>query len=165
MFFCFVKGIERVEKLLLRAFLTDNELDIVDQQNIVISVFFTEFRCGNIVFISDGIDQFVGKFLRSHIENFCVWIIFQHKMGDGMHQVGFPKTNASINKQRIVDFSRRFCHRKGCSMGQIIVFADNKCIKRVARIQIRVLNGKLAHCGCVIVDQLFFGCFFSDAVF
>ena len=56
-----------MEKFLLGTFLTDNKLDIVDQKHIVVTVFLTEFRGGNIVFVTDGIDQLIGKFLRSHV--------------------------------------------------------------------------------------------------
>ena len=38
-----------MEKFFLGTFFADDELDIIDQKNIIISVFFTEFRGGNIV--------------------------------------------------------------------------------------------------------------------
>ena len=38
-----------MEELLLGAFLTYDELDIVDEKDIVVSVFFPEFRGGYVV--------------------------------------------------------------------------------------------------------------------
>ena len=58
-----MQGIKGVEKLLLCTFLAHDELDIVDEKHIDGTVFFTEFRCGYIVFITDRVDQFICKFL------------------------------------------------------------------------------------------------------
>ncbi len=63
MFFGLVKGIEGMEKFLLCTFFSYDELDIVNQQNIVIPVFFTEFCGGDVVFITDRINQLIRKFL------------------------------------------------------------------------------------------------------
>ena len=38
-----------MEKFFLCRFLTDNKLDIIDEEDVVVSVFFTELRGGNIV--------------------------------------------------------------------------------------------------------------------
>ena len=42
-----------MEKFFLCRFLTDNKLDIIDEEDVVVSVFFTELRGGNIVFVPD----------------------------------------------------------------------------------------------------------------
>ena len=65
-----------MEKFLLRTFFSDNKLDIVDQKHIIVSVFLTEFRGGNIVFVSDRVDQFICKFLGCHVQNLCARVIF-----------------------------------------------------------------------------------------
>ena len=52
-----------MEKFLLCTFFSYDELDIVNQQNIVIPVFFTEFCGGDVVFITDRINQLIRKFL------------------------------------------------------------------------------------------------------
>ena len=52
---------------------------------IVVTVFLTEFRGGNVVFVSDRVDQFVCKFLGCHVQNLCARVIFQDEVGDGMH--------------------------------------------------------------------------------
>ena len=56
-----------MEKFLLGTFFSDNKLDIVDQKNVVIAVFFTKFRRGNIILVSDRVDQFVGKFFGRYV--------------------------------------------------------------------------------------------------
>ena len=53
-----------MEKFLLGTFLSYNELDIINKKDVIIAVFFTEFRGGNVVFVTDRIDQLVGKGFR-----------------------------------------------------------------------------------------------------
>ena len=65
-----------MEKFFLCRFLTDNKLDIIDEEDVVVSVFFTELRGGNIVFVPDRIDQFVRKLLTCNVENLRFWIVF-----------------------------------------------------------------------------------------
>ena len=70
-----------MEKLLLGTFFSNDELDIVNEEDVVGPVFFTEFRGGNVVLITDGVDQLICEFLRGHIEDLGAGIIFQDKMG------------------------------------------------------------------------------------
>ena len=70
-----MKGIEGVEEFLLCAFLANDKLDIVDEEHIVVSVFLTELRGGDIVFVTDCVDQFVRELLGGHIEDLCLRVI------------------------------------------------------------------------------------------
>jgi len=69
---CFVKSIEGMEELLLRSFLSGNELYVVYKQYVNISVFGSEFFI-SVVF--NGIDKFVGNFsdetYKTFWEEFC----------------------------------------------------------------------------------------------
>ena len=71
-----MKCIEGVEKFLLGTFLTNDELDIIDQKYIVVAVFFAEFRGGNVVFITDRIDQLIGKLLGSNVKDLGFRVVF-----------------------------------------------------------------------------------------
>ena len=132
-----------MEKLLLGTFFSDNKLDIVYEENINISVFFTKLRGGYIIFVPDGLDQLVGELFTGHIENlgriFRILRIPKDKMTDGMHQVGFSQTDPAVDKQRIVDGSRGFRHRQGRSVGKIVVFSYHEGIEGVLRIEIGIL--------------------------
>ena len=44
------------------------------------------------------------------------------------------RIRASVNKERIVHFSRRFGHREGCGVGKIVVAADHEGIESILRI-------------------------------
>ena len=63
-----------MEKFLLCAFLTYDELDIVDEKDIVVPVFFPEFRGGYVVLITDSVNQLVGKGFLGDVQylGFCV---------------------------------------------------------------------------------------------
>ena len=123
-----------MEEFFLCTFLADNELNIIDQQDIIGPVFIAEFSRREVVLITDGIDQLISKFLTRYIKNLCIRVIFQNKMTDGMHQMRFSESHASIDKKRVVDFSGGFGNRQRCSMGQIVVGTDYKGIECIFRI-------------------------------
>ena len=50
-------------------------------------------------------------------------------MADGMHQVRFSKSHASIDKERIVNLTRGFGHSQGCCVGQVVVGTYHEGIK------------------------------------
>ena len=52
-----------MEKLFLGTFFSYNKLDIIDEQDINITVSISEFCDRRVISISDGLDQFVGKCL------------------------------------------------------------------------------------------------------
>ncbi len=60
-----------------------------------------------------------------------------------MHQMGLSKTNTSVEKERIVDFSRGFGNCERCCVGKFVVASDDKRIKGVFRIQICISSVRL----------------------
>ena len=65
-----------MEKFLLGTFLSYNKLDIINEKNIIIAVFFPEFCGCNVVFVTDRIDQLVGKGFRADIKDLGAWVVF-----------------------------------------------------------------------------------------
>ena len=65
-----------MEELLLGTLFSDDELDIVDEQDIIVAVFFTKFRGGGIVLIPDGVNQLIGKGFRGELKNFRIRGVF-----------------------------------------------------------------------------------------
>ena len=113
-----------MEKFLLRRFLSYNKLNIINEKDINVTVFLAEFTHGGVISITDGLDQLIGKFFTCNIENLTVIIIFNNKVGDGMHKnVVLSKSCTTIDKQRIVRISRRFRYCQGCSLSQFVVAA------------------------------------------
>ena len=82
-----------------------------------------------------------------------------------MHQVCFAKSDSSVDKERIVHFSRRFGHCERGSMGKIVVAADHKSIEGVLWIQIGFFNAfiQIRSNGCLFSFQ--FLCFFGKDKF
>lgn len=101
MMICFrsVKAVESMEKFFLGRFLPYNELNVVYKKDVYIPVFFTEFGHCGIISVSDGLDQFVGKFLTCHIENFAVLVMLDDIMSDGMHKMSLAKSCSSVDKR------------------------------------------------------------------
>ena len=60
----------------------------------------------------------------------------------------FSKSDASVDKQRIVHFSRRFGHCQGCGVGKVVVVADDEGIEGILRIQVGVFDmcTRCQHC-------------------
>ena len=144
-----------MEKFFLCTFFSYNKLYIVNQKYIIITVLVPE--SSHCKFIScftnsDRIDQFVGKCLTGYIKHLFGRILLQNIMSNWMHQMRFSQSYTSVKEERIVDFSRWFGYRKGSSMGEIIVSADNERIKGIFRIEIRLL-------GNIINSFVFWFCF------
>ena len=64
-----------MEELFLCSFLTYNKLDIIDQQNIKLTVTVTEVGRRHVVLVSDGIDELVNEGFRGDITDLRVRII------------------------------------------------------------------------------------------
>src|SRR5438552_6403182 len=54
-----------------------------------------------------------------------------------MHQMSFPKPNASVKEERIVGLPGVFGHRLRGGLSETIGMANHKRIKRVTRIEMR----------------------------
>ena len=105
LFFGTVETVKCMEKFFLCGFFSYNKLNIIDEKNVNIPVFFTEFAHCRIISVSDGFDQFICEFLTGYIENPAVFVVFQYKMSDGMHKMRFSETGSAVNKQRIIGIS------------------------------------------------------------
>ena len=126
-----MKTVKCVEKFFLSGFFSYNKLNIIDEKNINISVFFTEFAHCRVVSVSDGFDQFICEFLTGYIENPAVFVVFQYKMSDGMHKMRFSETGSAVNKQRIVGIPRRFGNCESCCLGEFVVASYNEGVEGV----------------------------------
>lgn len=65
-----------MEELLLGTLFSYNKLDIVDQENVVVAVFLTKFRGSDVVFVTDGVNELVGKGLRADVKDLGFRVIF-----------------------------------------------------------------------------------------
>ena len=115
-----------MEELLLRTLFTDNELNIVDQENVDVAIFLAELGHCHVVAVTNGVDQFICKVFAGNVENFGFRIVLQYKMSNRMHQMRLSKSDSCIQVQRVVDFTRRFRDCEGGSVCEHIISAHDK---------------------------------------
>ena len=64
-----------MEEFFLGSFLSDKELNIVYEKNIQFSILSSEFRRGNVIFITDTVDKFVNKGFGGNIANLGIFVL------------------------------------------------------------------------------------------
>src|SRR5713226_9529896 len=94
-----VEIVEGMEELLLRSFLTGNELDVVDEKEIDGPVLGAEFRRP---IIADGIDEIIGEALGGEIERAELRVELGDLMSDRVKQVRLPQADAAVDEERVV---------------------------------------------------------------
>src|SRR5215813_6999806 len=76
-------------------------------------------------------NELVHEGLRTQIDNLHTWASVTCPMTNGIDQVSLSQPDPTINKQRIIVFTRLVGYRHRSSMGKLIACADNEIIKRV----------------------------------
>ena len=94
-----VQRVEGVEKLLLRALLAGQELDVVDQKHVRLAVALAELlhRCR-----LDGGDRLVREFFTIHVDNVEIRVVLLDLNFDGVQQVRLAQTRRPVDEQRVV---------------------------------------------------------------
>ena len=94
-----VQRVEGVEKLLLRALLAGQELDVVDQKHVRLAVALAELlhRCR-----LDGGDRLVREFFTIHVDNVEIRVVLLDLNFDGVQQMRLAQTRRPVDEQRIV---------------------------------------------------------------
>ena len=70
---------------------------------------------------SDGLDQLVCENFTGSKDNFSLRVMVNNIARNRVHQMGFPKPSAPINKQGVIGFSRGFCNGKRCGKRKFVV--------------------------------------------
>ena len=128
------KGVEGVKELFLRAVLTCDELHVVDHQDINRTEYFLEIHH---LAIAQRLHKAIHELFCRQIEDVEVRSSQTQFVSDGMHQVRFTQTHATIQKQRVKRNRPTFSNATRGGMRQFIGFPDNKILKRKARIKWR----------------------------
>ena len=135
--------VEGVEEFLLGTLFSYDKLDIVNEKDVVVPVFVPEIRHGILLWILQRLDQLVCKGLTGHVEDLFLWIFVQYKMSYRVHQMGLPKSHASVEEQGVVHFSGRFCHGQGGRVGKAVVASNYKGIKCIFGVKTSLLSSCL----------------------
>src|SRR5262249_26700442 len=126
---CFVEVVEGMEELLLRPLLAGNELDVVDEEEVDVSIFGAKLRRS---IVADGVDELVGEALRREVEQAKRGIEAGDLMTDGMKEVGLAKSDAAVDEERIVGFRWQLGHRMARGLRKLVRVPDDESIERVA---------------------------------
>src|SRR5262245_50638006 len=97
--------IKGMEKFFLCGFLATNELNIINQQHVGGTVFIAEHSCSTV---TDSGNQVIGEHFRRNING--TQSLLLASMSDSLHQMGFAKTDTTINQKRIVETGSMFSH-------------------------------------------------------
>src|SRR5580700_6500469 len=106
-------------------------MDIIDEQEVGLPVTFSKFDQRIVL---DCIDKLVREFLARKIHYLEILLPIHHLLTDRLHQMGLSQADPTINEQRIIGFRRglRDCERS--SVRELVVRANDKSLKAVARI-------------------------------
>ena len=105
-----VQGVEGVEEFLLDPLLAGQELDIVNEQHVGLAVFAAE---ADQLVVLDGVNVFVGEFLRGKISDAGDFFVGGHMLADGVEQVRLAQSDSAVKEQRVVGFAGGLGDRHG----------------------------------------------------
>lgn len=123
-----VKRIEGVEEFLLGIFLAGDELDVVDQNTVNVTVFIFELID---IFGTESRNKFVAEGFGGKVTDFEIRIVFKKLPANGLHQMGFANPDATPNKERVVGKAGVFDDALGGGKGEIVTVANDQIIEGV----------------------------------
>ena len=122
-----------MEEFLLRLLLALQELDIVDNQAVNITVLLAE---GLSRLILDRIDDFVRELFTGGVEHLHAGVVLLDAVADSVHQVSFAQTNTAVQEERVVGMRRIVGYSLSGSVRKAVGVADNEGFKYVLGIQV-----------------------------
>src|SRR5215212_5127743 len=127
-----MQRVEGVEELLLRLLLALQELDVVDQQDIHLTVTAPEF--GSPV-LADRVDEVVGQLFGGDVPNPNPVEVVPYVVPERMQQVGLAQTRVAVDGQRVVGLARVLSDGYGSGVGEPVRSTDDERLKGVLRIK------------------------------
>ena len=82
--------------------------------------------------VLDGLDHLVRELVTLGVDDAGLGFPGVDGLSDRQEQMGFPQTGISVDKQRIVGFSRIVGHRQRGGMGKFVGVSHNEAVKSVA---------------------------------
>ncbi len=112
-----------MKELLFRAVLTGEELHVVDEQNVDRAVFVPELSHARG---RDRADDLVRELFRREVDDPLAREAVVNLVADGVHEVGFAESHASVEKQRVVAVARCFRDCLGGRVCELRVVPDHE---------------------------------------
>src|SRR5205823_3562103 len=121
--------VERVEELVLGLFLLGQELDVVEQQDVHVSVL-----AGGLVPppLADRPGELADERLGGHVPTARSGGQPPHVVRDGEEQVRLPQAHATVDEQGVVRLrGGRLGNRKGGRVGELVAGTGDERLERV----------------------------------
>ena len=139
-----VQGVEGMEELLEGRFFALEELDIIDQKNVDLTVAALESFHAAVVLVAvayagDEVgDEDLGVDVLdadSRVERLGV-------VADGVQQVGLAQSGAAVDEQGVVGTGRGLGHRQGSGVGEPVGGTGDVGVEGVARVELGDVVGR-----------------------
>ena len=120
-----VEVIENIEEFFLRFFLTDNELEIVDDEDVE----FAELEIEFVAFAkADRVDEVGIEVGDGGVEDFEGRVFAEKFVADGLDEMGFAEARTTIEEKWVVSFAWGVNNTAGGGDGKVIIGADDEII-------------------------------------
>src|SRR5262249_45396760 len=128
------KRIECVKEFFLRTLFTSEKLDVVNQEEIHLTITLAEF---DQIAVLDRVEYLFNKQSAQNIDHLHFFLLPQDELAKSLHRVGLAKADTAINEQRVVRARGRLRHRESGGMRNFIVRTNHEGFKRVPWIESR----------------------------
>src|SRR3989338_1416023 len=125
----FVEGVESVEKFFLDFFHLTDELNIVNYEEIILTVLFLE---GIRLIVLECVDKISREFLQRKIMHLFVRIFLLDGVPNRLNQVSFTQASAAIDKKRVILRSRTLNNSLGSCISKFVKGPNNERVEMVA---------------------------------
>src|SRR5205823_2411385 len=126
------KGVEGVKKFLLRALLAAEKLNVVDQEEVCLSIAFAKL---NQVVVLNCVDKFVDKKFARKVHDLCIFLFHPNVLTDRLHQVCLAKSDPAVIKAGVIRWCRRLCSSRTRPMRNLFIRSDDKCFELVPGVK------------------------------
>ena len=139
-----------MEKFLLRPLFPREELNVVDQEHVDVSIAPSQFH--HFV-VANRVDDFIGELLGRDVRDSEVAFLHD-EIADGIEEVCFAQANAPVNKERVIGKRRRFGDFETCRMSKLVTGPHHKILEGIFRIRHLSLYAGLLGSGRQFVGSL-----------
>ena len=128
-----MQRIENVEELFLGLFLSTEELDVVNDQQIDLAIEKGEVADAVVL---DSLNELIRKALAGDVKNICIGAIRVQVVSYGLNKVGLAQADASVQKKWIEARPAGLLgYGKRCTPSQSVAISFDEAIKRIDRVQ------------------------------
>ncbi len=133
-----VERVEGVEELVLGMALALEELDVVDEQHVEVSVATLELLCA---LCAQSRDELVGEALGGGVADAEGGCRSGEVVGDRDQEMGLAETRRAVEKEGVVGLRRRLGYGESGTVGDAVALADHEPVEGVVDVEIEIGTG------------------------